>query len=119
MTEADKLKRKWQEEDEAEIDGAIRALLEHRHGRRLLWWMLEIGGIGRQPFASNALLTSFNCGELNVGQRLLDRLIFVSPDGYVKMMKENADERNQRSGALERANTPSGPDAEPEPDAAD
>jgi hypothetical protein len=108
MSEGEKLKRRWAEEDDAQIDAAITALLDHRHGRRLLWWMLEIGGVGRQPFSSNALHTAFNCGELNVGQRLLERIIFVSPQGYVNMMKENADERSSRSERLERANAAGG-----------
>lgn len=121
MSEVERLKRRWAEEDDAQIDAAITALLDHRHGRRLLWWMLEIGGVGRQPFAANALHTAFNCGELNVGQRLLDRIIFVSPQGYVNMMKENADERNTRAESLERANadarahtSDAGTDSEPD-----
>lgn len=103
MHETEKMKQKWLELDDEEINAAIRALLEHRHGRRFLWWLLEIGGVGRQPFASNALHMSFNCGELNVGQRILDKLISVSPEGYVNMIKENADEQRTRHTALERA----------------
>lgn len=112
MSEGEKLKARWEKEDAGEIDAAILALLDHRHGRRLLWWMLTIGGVGRQPMASNALHTAFNCGELNVGQRLLDRIIHVSPEGYVIMMKENADERRTRDTALDNADR-----AEPEPGA--
>lgn len=101
---SDKLQKQWAELDNEQIDAAIAALLEHRHGRRLLWWLLQIGGVGGQPFARNALDTAFNCGTLNVGNQVLDRLIFVSPQGYVNMMKENADERSERDAALARAN---------------
>jgi hypothetical protein len=56
-------------------------------------------GVGQQPFANNALQTAFACGELNVGQRVLDRITSVSPEGYLEMMKEMADERARRRDA--------------------
>jgi hypothetical protein len=58
--------------------------------------------IGLQPYANNALNTAFNCGELNVGQRILDRIISVSPEGYLLMMKENNDEVKERDAELDR-----------------
>ena len=95
-----KLKARWAEQDDLEIDTAIGALFQHQHGRRFLWWLLEIGRVGGQPFTQNSLLTAFNCGELNVGQRILDRLLTVSPDGYVSLMKEMNNERNDRDKQL-------------------
>ena len=100
------LKKKWLEQDEGQIDLAVSALLEHEHGRRFLWWLLERGRVGQQPFSNNALQTAFACGELNVGQQVLDRITTVSPQGYVNMMKEQADEYRTRADAL--ANTRSG-----------
>ena len=105
------LKRRWQKEDEFKIDSAVSKAVVDAEGRKFLWWLLEIGRIGMQPFAGNALNTAFNCGELNVGQRILDRIISVSPDGYLMMMKENESERkerdaeldNERSGAMDGA----------------
>lgn len=99
----EKLKRRWQKEDEQKIDSAVAALVEHTQGRKLLWWLLEIGRIGMQPYANNALNTAFNCGELNVGQRILDRIISVSPEGYVRMMKENESESRERDAQLDLA----------------
>lgn len=103
MNEVDRLKRDWQKQDDTEIDGAINALFEHRNGRRLLWWLLTIGRVGTQPYAGNALNTAFSCGELNVGQQILDRMIAVSPDGYVNTMKENVNERSERDTAINAA----------------
>jgi len=100
MTE-DSLKRRWQKEDEFKIDSAVSKAIVDAEGRRFLWWLLEIGKIGHQPYAGNALNTAFACGELNVGQRILDRIISVSPDGYLTMMKENEDERRARDAELD------------------
>lgn len=109
----ERLKKRWVEQDEAAIDAALTALFQHEHGRKLLWWLLRIGRVGTQPFANNALNTSFNCGELNVGQQILDRITSVSPEGYVNMMKEMADERTRRDSALADARTNAR--AEPDP----
>lgn len=103
MSEVDKLKEGWSRGDNEEIDLAINALTQHRHGRRALWWLLQIGQVGTQPFNPDPQLTAFNCGQLNVGQQILDRLIHVSPDGYIAMMKENADEQSERDNALTNA----------------
>lgn len=80
-----------------DIDAAIKANISTPVGRRFLWWLLQIGKVNTQPFATNALLMGFNSGELNVGNQILARITEVAPDGYLLMMKENADERNQLS----------------------
>lgn len=103
MIEQNRLRQQWLEQDEAEIDAAIGALLQHAGGRRLLWWLLRVGKIGTQPFGGNALQTAFACGELNVGNQILDRITSVSPEGYVNMMKEQADEHRTRTDALANA----------------
>ncbi len=103
LSEVDKLIATWAENDEAEVDEAIRAMFQHRSTRRMLWWLLQIGKFGTQPFARNALDTAFGCGELNVGQQLADRIIKVDPAGFVNLMKENADERSSRDTALGNA----------------
>jgi hypothetical protein len=97
----EKLKERWLREDEHKIESAISTAIADAEGRKFLWWLLEIGRVGLQPYANNALNTSFNCGELNVGQRILDRIISVSPEGYLIMMKENNDEHRERDGLLE------------------
>lgn len=108
MTEH-QLRARWKQEDETAVNTAIDALLKHTHGRKALWWLLQIGRVGQQPFANNALQTAFACGELNVGQQVLDRITSVSPEGYVDMMKEMADERGRRDSELADAR------AKPEP----
>jgi hypothetical protein len=97
----EKLKRRWQRDDEFKIDSAVSQMLESVEGRKFLWWLLGIGRVGMQPFAGNALQTAFGCGELNVGQRILDRIISVSPEGYLKMMEESSRENRERDDLLE------------------
>ena len=95
------LKKRWLKEDEGKIDSAVSKFIADDEGRKFLWWLLQIGQIWRQPFGHNALNTAFACGELNVGQRILDRVISVSPEGYLTMMKENADEHKKRDAELD------------------
>ena len=76
---------------QANIDEVTRTLLETRQGKDFIWWLLGIGKVNQQPFAHNALTTSFNCGELNVGQQVLAQIMKAAPDSYVKLLKEKVD----------------------------
>lgn len=104
---------------DSEIDTALAACLQSVTGRRLVTWLLQISYVGRQPFAPGAGdQTAFNCGELNVGQQILARILRVSPEAYIAMLKEPA------NGNLTDPRTDTEPDAdsgklvypEPEPD---
>lgn len=86
-----------QKREQEEIDEACKALLSVPRGRKYLWWLLQIGRVGTQPFAVNALQTSFACGELNVGNQILAHIISVDPAGYVRMMQEQADGQRPNS----------------------
>lgn len=81
------------------IDDAVGALLQARNGRDFLWWLLEIGKVGLQPFARDPIFMGFNCGELNVGQQVLDRIVTVNPEGYLRMLKERQDDADARANA--------------------
>jgi hypothetical protein len=122
MTEH-RLRAQWLKQDKAAIDAAFGALLQHNGGRKMLWWLLQIGKVGQQPFSNNALQTAFACGELNVGQQILDRITSVSPEGYLEMIKEMADERRRRDSALNDARNSGTGNSDPtepgDPDSAD
>jgi hypothetical protein len=79
-----------------EIDSFLARALLTRDGRRFLWWLLQIGQVGQQPFSTNDRVTAFNCGELNVGNKVLARITAVAPEGYVQMQQENLNEHNAR-----------------------
>lgn len=91
-------------QDQVEIDSAVKSLLDHENGRKFLWWVLEQGRISGNPFTNNALSTSFNCGEMNVAQKVLDRIINVNPAGYAQMVQEKANERQRRDATLDGSN---------------
>ncbi len=98
----------FQSAREKEIDEALAALMQHGQGRRFVNWLLTLGRLGANPYSGQALSTMFNCGELNVAQRVLDRLLRVAPDQYIKMLKELENERHTDNAELARANSPSG-----------
>ena len=90
---------------EKDIDDFIIASLQHRQGREFLWWLLGVARIGQQPFTHNALVTSFQCGEMNVGLQLQARILRVNAAGYVQMMKERSDDqyRHDDDGGIDSA----------------
>lgn len=78
-----------------QIDSSIRKILSDSEGRRFLWWLLEIGRVNSQPFTTNAITTAFNCGELNVGNQVLARIVEVDPASYVRMQMEQIDDHRE------------------------
>lgn len=100
----EKQARRYARQDKRLRDAAVEALLQNEAGRKYLWWLLEVGWVGQQPFAQNALVTSFNCGQLNVGQQILNHILEVNPAGYVQMQKESQDEWSRRTSADAGAN---------------
>lgn len=78
--------------EKSKIDAFLQSALNDPFGRKYLWWLLEITRITVNPHSGNALQTSFNCGEMNIGQQILAHIIEVDPAGYVRMQQENANE---------------------------
>lgn len=78
---------------EDENDKTLALIMSQSNGRRLVFWLLELGRPGHNPFSGNALTTAFNCGEMNIAQRLTERLLRVCPDFYITMLKEMENER--------------------------
>jgi hypothetical protein len=89
------------------LDDFVKAAFTTQQGREYFYFLLEISGIGKNPFTANALTTSFSCGELNVGQQIQAHIIEVAPDGYLQMLKEREEERlnAERSSAADSAGT--------------
>ena len=90
-------------------DMLIRDLLARSDGREFIWWLLQIGKFGTQPFATDPHLTAFGCGELNIGQQIFAALIEADPAGFLRMQEEI---NNERSVTDPNAS----PDAEPDSD---
>lgn len=100
---SEELKTRWAEEDRLEIENVYQDLLSAARGRKFLFYLLGVARVGQQPFAPNALQMSFNCGELNVGQKLLSDILSAQPEGWILMQKEANDAYRTRDNALRDA----------------
>lgn len=107
--EAERLKVRWAESDQAELDEVLSTLMSVAKGRRFINHILSLGKIGQNPFTSNALTMSFNCGELNVGQKILSEILALVPDRYILLQQEANDEWRARNTQLNNL-TPGGED---------
>lgn len=77
----------------------FRWLMGHREGRRIMWRLLSMTGLFRNPFVpGDAGLRDFRCGEQNIGQKLWAELHTLCPEMYYKMVREwqSDDRRNKR-----------------------
>lgn len=63
-------------------------LLEGARGRRIMREMLEDLGVWRISFNTDALIMAFNEGSRNAGMKILAQISEVSPESYIKMVKE-------------------------------
>lgn len=72
----------------------LREVLARPDGREFIWWLLQIGKFGTQPFAKESNLTAFSCGELNVGQQIFAAVIEADPAGFLRMQQEINDARS-------------------------
>lgn len=69
---------------------AIKGLLADQAGRELLWHLLELaGGTTRSPFNPDPYVSAFQCGEHNVGLKILAMLVEVDPTGFITLQKEH------------------------------
>ncbi len=71
----------------------IRGALTLPQGRDFFYWLLGITGLKANPFATNALTMSFNCGSMNVGQQIELALIEADSELFLAMLKEQEDAR--------------------------
>lgn len=82
---------------EVSLDMAIRDVMGTIPGRQVLWWILKSAKVGQQPAALidgelGRRLTDFHCGELNVGNRTMARIMKVCPELYIQGMREAKDD---------------------------
>lgn len=95
--------QKWAQTDQRDLDDFVRAMFEHRSGRRYALWLMSIAnGMGTDEiFTTNALMTAFNTGTHNVGKQIWAHMLDVAPDAFFKALKEQADERTARGHSLD------------------
>jgi hypothetical protein len=89
----------------------LRSVMSVRAGREWMFNLLGECGIYRTPYVSgDSHATSFNCGQQNVGLRLVASLVEACPDDYTRMMKEQADDRHEPANADASSDADSGDD---------
>ena len=93
------------------VDEAFKALLVTDKGRDFLWWLFEQTGINRNPFSQDPTVTGFNCGLLEVGQKVQERCIATHPEGYLEMLKERKDGRRTADAGSDNTSDDARPDA--------
>lgn len=77
----------------------IAAIMGLPQGRIYFYELLEFCGVGRNPFAANALVMSQQCGMLNVGQKIYADITSTVPDLYLLMMREIGEKAMDKLGA--------------------
>lgn len=83
---------KLREQQDREV---VVAIMGTTNGRAWILSWLESCNIFSTPFSGVDARTNFNCGQHNVGVQLLNQVVRLCPDEYVRMMKE----RNERDAA--------------------
>lgn len=99
----EELQKTWAENDRLEIENVFRDLLGSPAGRKFLFYLLGQTRFMQNPFTGNALTTSFNCGEMSIGQKLMMDITLVDPIGWSKMQQEANDEHRTRELAIANA----------------
>lgn len=78
----DEIQRKQETDD-------LKWLMAHKAGRRVVWQLLADSGVFRNPFNNSGSVTAFNCGQMNLGQQMMARILDHTPDAYIAMLKEH------------------------------
>lgn len=98
------LEEEWAEQDKLALHRAVKAMLEHKETRRFIAWLLIEGkALGGQPFSGEApLTTAFNCGEMQMGYKVLELVLAVDASTLTLILKEIEDERRDRTAEQRR-----------------
>ena len=82
MADAKRLERDREVED-------LKWLMGHRQGRRIMWRVLGMTGLFRNPHIPGTNDVLFRCGEQNIGQMLNAEIHTICPEQYPVMVKEH------------------------------
>lgn len=66
----------------------IQHVMGSEQGRRVLWSLLEKGGVFGPCFTNDPYVTAFNEGQRNLALMLFQRVMAHCPDQYLKMAAE-------------------------------
>lgn len=94
---------KYESLDSSEIDQVIQQLIIDPKGQKFIWWLLQVGKYGVNPFSPDASVMAFQAGEANVGAQILARIVEVNPLGFAELQitrKKESDARNRAASSL-------------------
>jgi len=74
-----------------EIDD-LKWLMSNKRGRRFIFRLLELAGVWRISFNTNALTMAFNEGMRNGGLRLISQLTEHCQARYAEMLRESTND---------------------------
>jgi hypothetical protein len=96
--------------DKADIDSYIAEAINDPRGQKFLWWLLEVGKWGTNPFSTDTNTMAFNVGEMNVGAAILARIVQVNPMGFAQYQMQRQIEDDRRSERAARIAAGDDPD---------
>lgn len=68
---------------------AFKWVMSDKRGRHIVWQLLQLTGVFRNPYAGIDSETNMNCGKQLVGQHIFGLVNLHSADKYEQMMKES------------------------------
>jgi hypothetical protein len=85
-------------------DGDWKWLMDNKRGRRIVWRLLELSGVFRLSFNTNAMSMAFAEGNRNFGNRTLSKIHALCPELYPVMVKENTNASRDGHGNGDKSN---------------
>jgi hypothetical protein len=73
-------------------DDFVKAAVTTVQGREYLAWVMGLGRPNDNPFAGNALATSFRCGEANISKQIELHVLKAAPKGYFQILEDQQKE---------------------------
>lgn len=96
-----------QTRDKAQADteaSDVKWLMKGPRGRRHIWRQLELAGVFRSSFNTNAMTMAFAEGQRNIGLRLLSMVHEHCPELYNCMVEENTHGKHADNGSGSNSN---------------
>ena len=96
-TNPEHIERRRQEvaENLAKQQEGLRKILDTYHGRAYIWRQLAECGVFKTSFTGDAEHTFFNEGRRDIGIKMLEEVLTISPKAFTLMQSEAVDRQNK------------------------
>lgn len=87
----EEVKRK-QKNKQLDIIDAAKSVLSDKHGRRLMLWILQQGGVSSRSYVSGASIgdVAYNEGRRSLATEVWDICIKADPQALIELLREQA-----------------------------